>query len=516
MNTIEELITMGFPESTAKRMLASYKSHIGEMHGVNRVTDVTYVGNGMRDVELTCTLCGFVYHKKFSNTGSKWGELRKTCSCQTVVKEDTGKSYAVRNDDPQYLNKVYGDYKVVDFANIPHKNKSGSTVFWMCECIHCGKISKNIPSNVRSGRVARCSCQKEAEAKAKWNAEIGKKYNRLTVIGIEHRLSGRYAKPYAICNCDCGRSVTTQIQNVKLGITKSCGCIEEEILEKAKDGRAVARSKSPLYGTWSGMKARCFNEKNRNYKDYGGRGITVCPDWLGPEGFDRFEAWSYENGYKPESGLSLDRIDVNGNYEPSNCRYANIHIQAVNKRPAKRRTVKTYAIDGEEKTLNQWCSKYHISDVAVKYRMNTLGMTLEEALKTPKTRKGNIYAGKQAKERVADINKCNSYIEANLYLAFIRTTGKYKLEPQYAVGKYHADFLVWDTDILVECDGYDYHKTREQMASDYERERFFTMNGYRVIRFTGTEINNDPERCCREIIDVIEALYEPSRQTNAG
>lgn len=516
MNTIEELTGIGFPESTAKYMLSTYKSHIGEIHGVNRVTDVTYLRDGERDIELTCTLCGAVYHKKFSTGHNKWSELRKTCTCQTIVREDTGKPCAVRNDDPQYLGKVYGDYKVVDFAKTPHKTKGGNTIFWMCECVHCGDVVKKQPSSVKSGSGVKCNCQKEAEFNARWASRVGKKYNRLTIVGIEHRRGAGWTKAYAVCNCDCGGTVTTQIQNVELGITKSCGCLEEEYLEKAKDGRSVARSRSPLYSTWSGMKFRCFNKKSRNYKDYGGRGITVCPDWLGPEGFDRFETWSYENGYAPESGLSLDRIDVNGNYEPSNCRYANIHIQAVNKRPAKRKPVKTYTIGGETKTMNQWCREYNISTVSVNYRMKTLGMDLETALKTPKTRKGNIYAGKQAKARAADINKCNSYIEANLYLAFIRTTAKYELEPQHNVGSYRADFLVRDTDILIECDGYDYHKTKEQMALDYERERFFVKNGYRVIRFTGTEINNDPEQCCREIVDVIEALYEPSRQTNVG
>ena len=187
----------------------------------------------------------------------------------------------------------------------------------------------------------------------------------------------------------------------------------------------------------------------------------------------------------------------------------------LNKRKAKRRPVETYDIDGEEKTLNQWCRIYNISAQAVRYRINTLGMDLETALKTPRTRKGNIFAGQQAKERVKDINKCNSYIEANLYLSFIRTTSRYELIPQYQIGHYRVDFIVGGTNILIECDGYDHHKTKDQMAYDCQRERDFVRDGYVVIRFTGTEINTDPDRCCKEIIDIIEALYE-SRQTNAG
>lgn len=349
----------------------------------------------------------------------------------------------------------------------------------------------------------------------RWKQEIGKKYGRLTVVGVEHRKSGKWSKAYAICNCDCGSSISVQFSNLLYRGTKSCGCIQEEFYQKARAGRSEARTRSPLYGTWNGMKSRCFNEKNAEYKNYGGRGIIVCDEWLGPEGFDRFEKWSYENGYKPESGLSLDRIDVNGNYEPSNCRYATVFVQNVNQRPAKRRKVKTYTINGEEKTLNQWCKEYNISNVAVYYRMNTLGMSLEEALKTPKTRKGNIYAGQQAREKRKDVNKCNSYIEVNLYLAFMRNVSKYVLVPQYAIGNYKADFWVKDTDILIECDGYDYHKTKEQMASDYERERFFVRNGYRVVRFTGSEINKDPDKCCDDIVAIVDALYGRMRE-NAG
>lgn len=510
MNTIEELVGMGLPESTASRMLDSYAKHIGEMHGCNEVTDVTYIGNNDREIELTCTLCGAKHKKIFNNFRSKWSELRKTCFCQKEVRTSSGNTMVTRNDDPSYIGQVYGSYEVVSFEYVPHSLK------WKCRCVHCGKEVVRVPSVVRNEKKCQCVIQAEIDAERERlrTEEVGKKYNRLTIVNIEWRKYSRYTKPYAICNCDCGGHVVAQLGNVKLGRTKSCGCLEEEYIEKAKDGRAVARSKSPLYPTWSGMKQRCLNKKSKNYKDYGGRGITICPDWLGPEGFDRFEAWSYANGYEPDTGLSLDRIDVNGNYEPSNCRYTTIFVQRVNQRPAKRRTVKTYAIDGEEKTLRQWCSEYHISDVAVRYRMNTLGMTLKEALSIPKTRKG--FTGKRPKSEVKAINRCNSYIEANLYLAFIRTTGKYELEPQYSVGEYHADFLVRDTDILIECDGYDYHKTKEQIALDYERERFFVKSGYRVIRFTGTEINNDPEQCCREIIDVIEALHEPYRQTNAG
>ena len=515
MNTVQELTEYGFSEYTVRLMLDSYEKHIGEVHGCNKVTDITYIGNGNRDVELTCTLCGAVNHKVFAHGTAKWGEIRKTCSCQMQPKETLPKLGVVRNDDPSYIGKVYGDFEVVDTFKVPHSSKSGNTIMWMCRCIHCGEVFKKQPSEIKRGK--KCKCQIEAERKAIWDAEIGRKYGRLTVIGIEHKLSGKYRTAYAVCGCDCGSNVIVQVSALRSGATKSCGCLEEEYLKKSRGSRNESRTKSPLYGTWSGMRQRCFNKNSHAYKNYGGRGITICPDWLGPEGFDRFEKWAYENGYEPEVGLSLDRIDVNGNYEPNNCRWANIYIQAVNKRPrqpAKRKPVKTYTIDGEEKTLNQWCREYHISTNAVYYRTRKLGMSLEQALKTPKSRKGNVFAGKQAKERVKDINKCNSYIEANLYLAAARNN--ISVIPQYSVGKYRADFLVEDTNFLVECDGFDHHRTVEQIKSDNERERFFMKQGYVVIRFSGTEINNDPDACCQEIMDIVRANHEQPRQTNVG
>lgn len=188
MNTLEELIKLGIEESTASRMLDSYKARIGEKHGCNVVTDINYTGNGERDIELTCSLCGAKYHSFFRHGSNKWRELRRTCPCQSIKNENPVKIVSIKNDDPQYIGKVYGDWKVIGFKKVPKKDGSyGSTVYWICECIHCGDVSTKQPSIVKNGKS--CKCQKELKREEYWQSEIGKKYGRLTVAGIEHRIS---------------------------------------------------------------------------------------------------------------------------------------------------------------------------------------------------------------------------------------------------------------------------------------------------------------------------------------
>ena len=212
---------------------------------------------------------------------------------------------------------------------------------------------------------------------------------------------------------------------------------------------------------------------------------------------------------------------MNGNYSPDNCRYTTVYVQTVNRRKAKLRDARKsqIEIDGQSHTKEEWCKLYGISVVAVEYRMKQLNMDFETALKTPKTRKGNIFAGEQAKKRVADINKCESYIEANLFLAFVRCGGDLRLTPQFKIGRYRVDFIVDDTNIVVECDGYYNHKTKEQIEHDCKRDRELVRRGFTVLRFSGSEINKDPDKCASEIVDTVEYLggvSDEDGKTNAG
>ena len=164
---------------------------------------------------------------------------------------------------------------------------------------------------------------------------IGKKFGRLTVIeradDITHA-DGRKRVAWS-CLCDCGKTHIVQADVLQNGRTKSCGCI------KAEHNRATWTkhngSKDRLYGVWNDIKKRCYNPKYKQYKDYGGRGIQVCDEWL--HDYSAFREFAIKNGYDPKAPFgetTIDRIDVNGNYCPENCRFVDMKVQANNKRGA--------------------------------------------------------------------------------------------------------------------------------------------------------------------------------------
>lgn len=145
-----------------------------------------------------------------------------------------------------------------------------------------------------------------------------------------------------ICKCDCG-NLTEPISgnNLKKGHVKSCGCLYR------KHGMTGTR----LYSIWKGIKTRCYNKNHIHYENYGGRGITVCNDWK--DDFRAFADWAIANGYSSE--LTIDRIDPNGNYEPSNCKWSAVKEQQNNKR---NNILITY--NGKCQTLSKWSEELGI------------------------------------------------------------------------------------------------------------------------------------------------------------
>ena len=157
----------------------------------------------------------------------------------------------------------------------------------------------------------------------------GMRFGRLTVVAEGGRSKSRQIM--WICQCDCG-SMTHPINGdvLRRGKSRSCGCLQRE--EASVSRSTHRRSKSRPYNIWSGLKNRCLNTNHPHYKDYGGRGIGVCDEWM--HDFQAFYEWAMANGYRDD--LTIDRIDNNGNYEPSNCRWTTMAVQRKNQRPRRK------------------------------------------------------------------------------------------------------------------------------------------------------------------------------------
>lgn len=154
--------------------------------------------------------------------------------------------------------------------------------------------------------------------------EIGKKYGRLTVHGDAGRDSRN--RPMVTAVCDCGKTVVADLIYMRFGDKKSCGCLSEEIIQERNFRHGL--TKTPLYKIWKGIKNRCSNKNSDDFKDYGGRGISVSSEWLNnPQAFV-----DYCNSMGWEPGLEIDRIDNDGNYEPGNVRFVKNISNANNKK----------------------------------------------------------------------------------------------------------------------------------------------------------------------------------------
>jgi hypothetical protein len=135
-------------------------------------------------------------------------------------------------------------------------------------------------------------------------------------------------KPLWQCQCDCGNIRNVAGKSLKNGNSKSCGCYQKDIARRVNTTHGLRHHK--LYSIHQNMNRRCFDPKDRAYKNYGARGISVCSSWAKTQGFMNFYEWALKTGY--EENLTLDRIDNDGNYEPVNCRFVDYGTQARNRR----------------------------------------------------------------------------------------------------------------------------------------------------------------------------------------
>ena len=257
-----------------------------------------------------------------------------------------------------HVGKQY--HKLTVLKNIGITN--GRTT-WLCRC-DCGKEVEVIGRSLTNGNTKSCGCyRKEVVSKLRSNDLNGRTFGRLKIICK----SGSTARGILwVCRCDCGERREILSASLTNGNTKSCGC--------ARNESNVARSKthgltcSPEYVVWSALKSRCLNPNNLDYPSYGGRGITICEQWLS------FEAFYIDMGPRPDKGYSVERCDNNGNYDPSNCHWVTVKEQSRNKR-----NTRYVEYEGQSISMAEVAEKADVNYDNLKYLLNK-GFTASKAI----------------------------------------------------------------------------------------------------------------------------------------
>lgn len=212
---------------------------------------------------------------------------------------------------------------------------------------------------------------------------VGKVFDSLTVVA-RHPERSSSNKVLWQCRCECGSETLVTTQALASGNTKSCGCRRKKTsVLNGQNNKTHGMTRTPEYKAWQSMKDRCYNEDCPNYPLYGGRGILVWADWI--RSFERFYR---DMGPRPSPKHSLDRIDVNGNYRPDNCRWATAKEQSNNKRNNH-----MFEYDGQRKTLTQWADLYGIPIPTLSSRLFRDQLSIEEALAKVTTKREYTHAG---------------------------------------------------------------------------------------------------------------------------
>lgn len=228
----------------------------------------------------------------------------------------------------------------------------------------CGNEKRIRLDHVTTGATVSCGCAKRSVFVA-----IGQKSGRLTVIDPEAGTRGKARA--ALCQCECGRKKLVDVWQIANQVTRSCGCLVVDVASELslRHGEEGTR----LYVIWNGMKRRCHTPSAGNWHRYGGRGISVCKEWI--DSYEAFRDWAISAGYA--DNLQIDRINNDGNYGPENCRWVTSSVNANNRGNHHR-----LAAFGETKTLAEWARdpRCRISISALKQRARKSLLSSEEIL----------------------------------------------------------------------------------------------------------------------------------------
>lgn len=204
----------------------------------------------------------------------------------------------------------------------------------------------------------------------KLDSYLGRKINRLTIVEILP-LSSPGAMKMARCKCECGKEIITSIIDVVREKSQSCGCLSKE--RNAELNYKHGLTHHPFMRVFYCVKSRCYNENDPSYHNYGGRGIRMCEEWK--DDVQKFYEWAILNGWR--QGLDINRIDNNGNYEPTNC---NCITRKENSR--NRRVNRYITYKGMTKCLSEWSECLSISRSCLNWRLDH-GWNIEDAFTTP-------------------------------------------------------------------------------------------------------------------------------------
>lgn len=230
----------------------------------------------------------------------------------------------------------------------------------LCKC-DCGKDVIVPYKQIKTGNQKSCGCLKDKYYNSRRpqryvEVKSGDRYGRLTIIQeVEPRTknNGKIDRQF-LCKCNCGKEITTSLSLLRTKHVSSCGCLWKRVkgnAPKPEYDPNIRKEHPRIYRIWNGIRERCFNPNCDNYYLYGARGVTVCDEWMY---FENFCEWALASGYSDK--LTIDRIDSNGNYEPSNCRWTTMLEQGNN-----RRNNTLLTLEGKTQTLSEWCREKDIS-----------------------------------------------------------------------------------------------------------------------------------------------------------